>query len=106
MDKGRQVKKVKPSSFDEKLTGGVINGLFQGISNVCSNTQSPEEKERIAWTKILTIKKPVEEVHEPTEPFLFLALGYTNGVHIWKLLPNGDADEVYSVRDGAISHST
>ncbi|VDI22014.1 Hypothetical predicted protein [Mytilus galloprovincialis] len=94
----------------EKLVGDLsgINDDVKSLVHAYSGNQKVDDKEKILWMRFERSdindisRNPDFTVGENKGIPLLLILGYSNGVQIWNIMPNGEAQEVYSVRQGPV----
>ncbi|KAJ8312061.1 hypothetical protein KUTeg_009434 [Tegillarca granosa] len=100
---------IRPHAFSDK---SVMESVVDFISDVvpqayCGN-QKVEDKEKIQWVKFENTdgndlaNNPDFNSTESKGIPLLLILGYSNGVQIWNIMPNGEAQEALSLRQGPI----
>lgn len=94
---------VKPQAVSDKsYVASVVDFLHDAYSG-----NKGEDKDKILWVKFENIDTK-DLIHHPqfsqqyADSPLFLVLGYANGIQVWALLPNGDANEVLSFRRGPV----
>ncbi|XP_072163285.1 BCAS3 microtubule associated cell migration factor-like [Diadema setosum] len=96
--RGGNVVRPQPVS-DKSYVASVVDFLHDAYAG-----PSPVESDKIIWVKF---EKPDITDHifpcqEAADCPLFLVIGYSNGVQIWSILSNGDAEEVLSLRQGPV----
>ncbi|XP_063963584.1 BCAS3 microtubule associated cell migration factor-like [Lytechinus pictus] len=93
-------KTVRPQPVSDKsYMASVVDFFHDAYAG-----SAPVENDKIIWVKF---EKPdvtdnMNHSQEAPECPLFLVIGYTNGVQIWSILANGDAEEVLSLRQGPV----
>nr|CAB3225211.1 breast carcinoma-amplified sequence 3 homolog [Phallusia mammillata] len=95
---------VLPEPANGKSYMESVFNFIHDLSQAYSNTAQSEEKETITWaqffsyTDMLGYEEMVENVNSP----ILLVLGYSNGMQMWNLLGTGEAQEVFSMREGPV----
>ncbi|XP_041457041.1 breast carcinoma-amplified sequence 3-like isoform X2 [Lytechinus variegatus] len=93
-------KTVRPQPVSDKsYMASVVDFFHDAYAG-----SAPVENDKIIWVKF---EKPdvtdnMNHSQEAPDCPLFLVIGYTNGVQIWSILANGDAEEVLSLRQGPV----
>ncbi|ESO95441.1 hypothetical protein LOTGIDRAFT_117172 [Lottia gigantea] len=101
---------VRPQAYSDK---SVVESVVEFISDVVpqaySGNQRTDDKEKIVWVKFercdindFTCNPNLSGSSEHKILPLLLVLGYNNGVQIWNIASNGDAQEILSLRQGPV----
>ncbi|XP_046356113.1 BCAS3 microtubule associated cell migration factor-like [Haliotis rufescens] len=102
---------VRPQAYSDK---SVVESVVDLIADVVpqvqaySGTQKTDDKDKILWVKFERCDvndlshNPNFHVNEAGGPPLLLIIGYSNGVQIWHVTCNGEAQEVMSLRQGPV----
>ncbi|XP_063448819.1 BCAS3 microtubule associated cell migration factor-like [Mytilus trossulus] len=100
---------VRPQGFSDKtVMENVVDFISDVVPQAYSGNQKVDDKEKILWMRFERSdindisRNPDFTVGENKGIPLLLILGYSNGVQIWNIMPNGEAQEVYSVRQGPV----
>ncbi|XP_076801852.1 BCAS3 microtubule associated cell migration factor-like isoform X2 [Clavelina lepadiformis] len=82
--------------------GDIVN-MIHDFSQAYTNTAPVEDKEPIVWAKYFTYSDALgyEDMEDAPTPLLLL-LGYPTGMQMWNLMSNGEAQEMFSLRDGPV----
>lgn len=101
---------VRSEPVSDKSVMESVVGFLQDFTL----TKTPEDKEKVIWlqfeqppsTDFLRLCRPstYSALPHSHHPPLLLTIGYTNGIQIWLLLEDGEAQEVMSLRQGPIRH--
>lgn len=100
---------IRPQMYSEKsLVESVVDFFSDVVPQAYSTTPRVEDKEKIQWVRfencdVNDIAKNPDLFKSDTKGLpLLLILGYSNGVQIWHVTPNGEAQEIMSVRQGPV----
>ncbi|CAG2251222.1 Breast carcinoma-amplified sequence 3,Breast carcinoma-amplified sequence 3 homolog [Mytilus edulis] len=100
---------VRPQGFSDKtVMENVVDFISDVVPQAYSGNQKVDDKEKILWMRFERSdindisRNPDFTVGENKGIPLLLILGYSNGVQIWNIMPSGEAQEVYSVRQGPV----
>ncbi|CAH0561495.1 unnamed protein product [Brassicogethes aeneus] len=90
-----------PSILDN--VAGFINDVVPNAYNVLPQ----ESKDQIQWAHFESIEwdeasSPDFDGEKIIPPPLLLVLGYSNGIQVWALPANGEANEIFSWRHGSV----
>lgn len=95
---------VRPQAFSDKTyMESVVGFIHEVVPQAYSGSGKQEERETIQWVRFEYLD--IEEfsiVSEEKYPPIFLILGFSNGIQIWAILANGEAQEVLSLRQGPV----
>ncbi|XP_041348624.1 breast carcinoma-amplified sequence 3-like [Gigantopelta aegis] len=100
---------VRPQAYSDKtVVESVVDFISDVVPQAYSGNQKAEDKEKILWVKFekcdvndLSINPNFQGSDHKGVP-LVVILGYSNGVQIWHITHNGEAQEVLSLRQGPI----
>lgn len=100
---------IRPQPFSDKtVMENVVDFISDVVPQAYTGSQKVDDKEKIQWIRFEKSdindisRNPDFTVGENKGIPLLLILGYSNGVQIWNVMPNGEAQEVYSVRQGPV----
>ncbi|KAL4223089.1 Breast carcinoma amplified sequence 3 [Mactra antiquata] len=100
---------VRPQIFSEKsLMESVVDFFSDVVPQAYTGSQKTEDKEKIQWVRFENcdcndVAKNPDMFRSDTKGLpLLLILGYSNGVQIWNITTNGEAQEVLSMRQGPV----
>ncbi|KAH3885460.1 BCAS3 microtubule associated cell migration factor-like isoform X2 [Dreissena polymorpha] len=100
---------IRPQMYSEKsLIESVVDFFSDVVPQAYSGSQKGEDREKIQWVKfencdINDVSKNPDMFRSDTKGLpLLLILGYSNGVQIWHITTNGEAQEVLSLRQGPV----
>uniref|UniRef100_A0A8C1PGH9 BCAS3 microtubule associated cell migration factor n=1 Tax=Cyprinus carpio TaxID=7962 RepID=A0A8C1PGH9_CYPCA len=98
------------AATEQSYMESVVTFLQDVVPQAYTGTPPNDEKEKIVWvrfekTDINDVARLPEfqEMHgSGTDPPLCLMIGYTDGMQIWSISLNGEAQELFSVRHGPV----
>ncbi|XP_060579314.1 BCAS3 microtubule associated cell migration factor-like [Ruditapes philippinarum] len=100
---------MRPQIYSEKsLMESVVDFFSDVVPQAYTGTQKNEDREKIQWVRFENcdcndVAKNPDMFRSDTKGLpLLLILGYSNGVQIWHVTPNGEAQEVLSMRQGPV----
>lgn len=96
---------VRPQAVinDKSYMGSVVDLINEVIPQAYSQSSKAEEKETIQWVRFAyTEVNDGSRDYSGTAPPLLLVVGYVNGVQVWCISANGEAQEVLSWRQGPV----
>ncbi|KAL1478268.1 hypothetical protein MTO96_016452 [Rhipicephalus appendiculatus] len=96
---------VRPQAVinDKSYMGSVVDLINEVIPQAYTQTSKAEEKETIQWVRFAyTEVNDGSRDYNGTAPPLLLVVGYVNGVQVWCVSANGEAQEVLSWRQGPV----
>lgn len=100
---------IRPQAFSEKsVMESVVDFISDVVPQAYTGNSKPEDKERIQWVQFAksdindVASNPDLNTNESKGVPLLLILGYGNGVQVWNIATNGEAQEVLSLRQGPI----
>lgn len=91
---------LRPQQVNDKTKLETFMGYIQDIT--CST--QPDDREKIQWISMHHHEIESEIPENDSASNLILIIGYTNGVQMWIVQENGDAVEIFSLRQGPIKH--
>uniref|UniRef100_A0A8C2PYJ8 BCAS3 microtubule associated cell migration factor n=1 Tax=Cyprinus carpio TaxID=7962 RepID=A0A8C2PYJ8_CYPCA len=98
------------AATEQSYMESVVTFLQDVVPQAYTGTPPNDEKEKIVWvrfekTDINDVARLPEfqEMHgSGSDPPLCLMIGYTDGMQIWSISLNGEAQELFSVRHGPV----
>lgn len=99
---------VRPQAVSDKsYMESVVGFINDVVPQAYSGTTKQDDKETVLWAKfeqsdINDYKYFTEAQQNGNMPPLLLVLGFTNGIQVWTVPANGDAQEVLSWRQGPV----
>nr|XP_002121003.3 breast carcinoma-amplified sequence 3 homolog [Ciona intestinalis] len=93
---------VKPEPANGKSYMESVYNFIHDLSQAYTKSAIPDEKDTITWARFCSYPDAPEVNESSINPPMLLLLGYSNGIQMWNLQINGDAQEVFSLRDGPV----
>uniref|UniRef100_H2ZFF1 BCAS3 WD40 domain-containing protein n=1 Tax=Ciona savignyi TaxID=51511 RepID=H2ZFF1_CIOSA len=93
---------VKPEPANGKSYMESVYNFIHDLSQVYTKATIPDEKDTITWARFFTYPENHEDSEDNMNSPILLMLGYSNGIQMWNVAINGDADEIFSLRDGPV----
>ncbi|XP_048741854.2 BCAS3 microtubule associated cell migration factor-like isoform X2 [Ostrea edulis] len=100
---------TRPQAFSEKsVMESVVDFISDVVPQAYTGSTKCEDKERIQWVHFANSdindvsSNPDLNTNESKGVPLLLILGYGNGVQVWNIATNGEAQEILSLRQGPI----
>uniref|UniRef100_T1J6D8 BCAS3 microtubule associated cell migration factor n=1 Tax=Strigamia maritima TaxID=126957 RepID=T1J6D8_STRMM len=100
---------VRPQPVNDKSVMESVVGFIQDVvPQAYSGSSKSEEKDTILWVRfecadINDLSSSAEgNIHNGNTPPLLLILGYSNGIQVWTVPANGEAQEVLSIRERSV----
>ncbi|XP_023612510.1 breast carcinoma-amplified sequence 3 [Myotis lucifugus] len=102
---------VRPQAATEQsYMESVVTFLQDVVPQAYSGTPLTEEKEKIVWVRFenadlndTSRNLEFHEIHSTgNEPPLLIMIGYSDGIQVWSIPISGEAQELFSVRNGPI----
>ncbi|XP_064206143.1 BCAS3 microtubule associated cell migration factor-like isoform X4 [Anguilla rostrata] len=98
------------AATEQTYMESVVTFLQDVVPQAYTGAPQTDEKEKIVWvrfekTDINDVARSPEflEMHgNVSVPPLCLLIGYTDGMQIWSISPSGEAQELFSVRNGPV----
>ncbi|KAJ8266389.1 hypothetical protein GJAV_G00129890, partial [Gymnothorax javanicus] len=98
------------ATTEQTYMESVVTFLQDVVPQAYSGGPLTDEKEKIVWVRfekgdINDVARSPEflEIHGAVSiPPLCLMIGYTDGMQIWSISPSGEAQELFSVRNGQV----
>ncbi|XP_061104642.1 BCAS3 microtubule associated cell migration factor-like [Conger conger] len=98
------------AATEQTYMESVVTFLQDVVPQAYTGAPPTDEKEKIVWVRfekadINDVARSPEflEIHgNVSVPPLCLMIGYTDGMQIWSISPSGEAQELFSVRNGPV----
>ncbi|XP_066551255.1 BCAS3 microtubule associated cell migration factor isoform X2 [Amia ocellicauda] len=98
------------AATEQSYMESVVTFLQDVVPQAYTGAPPTDEKEKILWVRfekadINDIARSPEflEMHgSASDPPLLLMIGYADGMHIWSISVSGEAQELFSVRNGPV----
>ncbi|GAB1604473.1 breast carcinoma-amplified sequence 3-like [Argonauta hians] len=100
---------VRPQPYcDKTMMESVVNFISDVVPQAYGNNQRMDDREKVQWVRFEQCdsndfcRNPDFAHLDVKVGPLVIILGYTNGVQVWHLTTKGEAQEVFSIRQGPV----
>ncbi|CAH1800471.1 unnamed protein product, partial [Owenia fusiformis] len=100
---------VRPQPMSDKsVMDSVVDFFQEALPQAYSGAQKPDDREKVLWVSFQEAdlndigRNPDCRQQSGNTPPIVLVIGYSNGVQIWSIPGSGEAQELYSTRQGPV----